>query len=193
MVWNAEQDIQLRPAEGTSGEIPSCVPTSAGCFIGDKMKRIPLTQGQFAVVDDENYEWLNQWKWSATKNGNTFYAARIQTKPKRKRVYMHREIMKASKGEQIDHIDKNGLNNHIINLRFCTNAQNHQNSRLRGGSSYYRGVSKCGNCNKWRADIKHKGKSIWLGNYNTEIEAAKAYNKKASELFGNFARMNDVK
>lgn len=100
-------------------------------------KKISLSQGKYAIVDTEDYDWLNQRTWSAIKAGNTFYAGRTQTKPKRKRIYMHREIMKAPPNKQVDHINLNGLHNKKCNLRLCTNSQNHQNSPKKKGKSRF--------------------------------------------------------
>ena len=158
------------------------------------MKYIPLTQGKVALVDDEDFEWLNQWKWQASKTRNKFYVIRAGSKhiP---RVLMHRLILGLKKGDGIvsDHKDDNGLNNQRYNLRKCTNSQNHQNQAPTGlGTSKYKGVSHCSNCNGWQVHIKHNGKSVWLGNYKNEIEAARVYDKKAKEIFGEFARLNNV-
>jgi len=93
------------------------------------------------------------------------------------------------KDVQVDHIDHNPLNNCRSNLRVVTNAQNQMNSRKRVGcSSKYKGVSN--RYNKWRVYIKLNGESIYLGSYNDEIEAAKVYDKKAKELFGEYASLN---
>ena len=129
MIWNAEQDIQLRPAEGTSGVSLTCVPTSAGCFIGDKMKRIPLTQGQFAIVDDEDYEQLNKYKWYAQWNRTAkSYTARRRRRKEEKgtsiHILMHIQILCALKVDEIDHYNNNTLDNRKLNLRIVTRQQN---------------------------------------------------------------------
>ena len=117
MICCTAQDNLLRPAEGNSGAIPSCVTTSAGFFIGDKMRRIQLTQGQFAVVDNKNYKWLSQHNWYAWWSNCTqsFYAARMSKSENSKRIviYMHREILELGGGDkrQTDHINHNTLDN----------------------------------------------------------------------------------
>lgn len=176
-----------------------------GLFIGDRtMRRIPLTQNKFALVDDENYEWLNQWKWCTlkikTKIGNLFYATRAITqksgKPgKRKMVSMHRQILglKQGDGKQTDHQNHNGLDNREYNLRVCTQFQNNCNRLPTGGISKYKGVTRQRYKHyksKWKASIKYNRKIIYLGYFENEIEAAKAYDKKAKELFGEFAYLN---
>ena len=153
------------------------------------MKEIKLTQGQVALVDDADFEILNQFKWSAVKIRNTFYAARnITVDDKRKLVYMHCEIMG---GKWVDHIKGNGLNNQRYNLRFCTHRENQMNQRKQANtSSVYKGVSWNKGVGKWMAQIKTKGRGIYIGLFIDETDAAKAYNKKAIELFGEFANLN---
>ncbi len=149
------------------------------------MKLIALTQGQFAQVDDEDYEKLNLYKWYAHKDYNTFYAMR---KDKKKSVYMHCEILN-SKG--IDHTDGNGLNNQKSNLRICTIAQNGYNQRKQSDcSSKYKGVYWNKRLNKWQTQITFNGKRMYLGLFIDETEAGKAYDVKAIELFGAFAGLN---
>ena len=82
------------------------------------MRKIKLTQGKYAIVDDEDYEYLNQWRWFTFKNGYVWYVARETTiDHKRKCIYMHRLIMNAVNGECVDHINRNGLDNRKYNLR----------------------------------------------------------------------------
>jgi len=151
-------------------------------------KRISLTQGKFAIVDDDMFDYLNQWKWYAYKPGTVFYAARREGN---KIITMHRVIMKAKKGQQIDHRNRNGLNNRRCNLRFCNNSQNAQNGEShKNSSSIYKGVAWHKLAKKWMASICIKGKQIYLGLFISEAEAAKVYDKKAKELFGEFAKLN---
>ncbi len=155
------------------------------------MKRIPLTQGRFAIVDDEDYEFLMQWKWQAGKSRNTFYARRTVGKIKCAVIYMHRVIMKAHKGQEIDHVDGNGLANVKSNLRFCNRSQNAQNKRPhKYASSKYKGVSRSNRTAKWKAQIMYNYRNHSLGYFDDDIEAAKAYDAKARELFGEFAHTN---
>lgn len=169
-------------------------------FIEDcQMKQIPLTQGKVAIVDDELYEWLNQWKWLAHwyKNNNSFYAERIiylgggRRNPKRKAVRMHRLILRVKKGQITDHINHDTLDNRRVNLRRCTNAQNLQNQLPRKNtSSKYKGVSWYKSNKKWVASIRLNYKYIYLGCFVSEIKAAEAYDAKAKEIFGEFAYLN---
>ncbi|MBA7691068.1 hypothetical protein ES703_99606 [subsurface metagenome] len=149
---------------------------------------IPLTQGKFAIVDAEDYDRLNQYKWYASKCKNTFYACRVEGGTT---IRMHREIMRAPKGLICDHIDHNGLHNRKGNLRLCTNAQNSYNQQACAtGTSKYKGVCwhKCRS--KWSARIRCDGKFYNLGDFDNEMEAAMAYDNKAAELFGEFAWLN---
>ena len=156
------------------------------------MKKIPLTQGKFAIVDDADFEWLNQWKWRALKGSNdNWYAMRRQRQnSKRIPVYMHREILKPSSNMLTDHKDHNGLNNQRNNLRAATSAQNHQNRRKHRGISRFKGVCWNQQYAKWQAQIKVKGKHFHLGRFLSEIEAAKVYDKAATKFFGDFACTN---
>ncbi len=168
------------------------------------MKQIPLTRGQFALVDNEDYDFLIQWNWSARRgqHDNTYYARRTDySTGQKKEVIMHRLIMKAEKGQMIDHIDGNGLNDQKSNLRFCTPSQNQSNCRRRSGAnmtSRFLGVSlknqKIGNrtytC--WIASLTHNKKSNHIGCFKSETDAAKAYNIKAKELHGDFAVLNTI-
>ena len=161
------------------------------------MKRIPLTQGKFAIVDDEDFDWLNQWKWSAFKCPHTFYVERSiysRDTKKARTVRLHREILglKKDDGKQADHINGSGLDNRRCNLRVCTRSENNRNmqKQFKICSSKYKGVNWRKNRKKWRAEICKDYKHIHIGYFDSEIEAAEAYDKKAKELFGEFARTN---
>lgn len=161
------------------------------------MKQIPLSQGLFALVDDEDFEYLNQFKWSARKSKNTYYALRNscgRNNKKRFIIFMHRIVLGLNdlqiKG---DHVDGNGLNNQRYNLRPSTNAENARNAKPnKNKSSKYKGVSlkKDHYDKKWSARITFDRKQINIGYFKDEIEAAKAYDKKAKKLFGEFAYLN---
>ena len=165
------------------------------------MKRIdistPKYPSTFALVDDEDYEWLNQWKWYAVPGRKTFYAARqIRTKAGRggqRIVFMHRMILGLERIDQTesDHKNGNGLDNQRQNVRKATRVQNCRNrSGRQNTKSKYKGV--VGRSNKWRARITVEHKQFHLGYFRTEFAAAKAYDKKAKELFGEFARLNTI-
>jgi hypothetical protein len=150
------------------------------------MKEINLTRGQVTLVDDEDYEFLNQWKWFVLKLKDTSYALRHLNKDNRF-IYMHRLIMNTPDELEVDHIDHNGLNNQKYNLRNCTHQQNLMNHKITGKSKYI-GVSYNG---KYiHAKIRANGKQIHLGNFKTEIEAALVYDQRAKEIFGEYANLN---
>lgn len=163
------------------------------------MKTINLTQGQVALVDDWNYDWLNQWKWYARKDSNGNYYAQRSPYPRgSKAIMMHREIMKTPKGLDVDHIDHNGLNCLEENMRNCTHKQNCANFSFRKTPtlSKYKGVSYSTTKYKDKeysyifAQIRHDDKNLHLGTFKTEEAAARAYDAKAREIYGKFANLN---
>ena len=160
------------------------------------MKEIKLTQGYVALVDDADYEWLNQWKWFAAEARNTFYANRNErVNGKQRTVRMHRIVIGLTDPKHIcDHGDGNGLNNQRSNLRSCSHRQNVLNSGCKSSAltSGYKGVSLYAPNGKWLSRIMHNSKSVHLGYFNTEEDAAKAYNKAAVQYHGEFARLNII-
>ena len=157
------------------------------------MKEIPLTQGKVALVDDDDFEWLSQFKWYAVKFGRTFYAVRQapRVNGKQRTIWMHREVLGLKPGDpRVDHRDGDGLNNQRMNLREATHRQNMMNSRGRSGSSRFKGVDWDKRAKKWRARISVNGKKKHLGYFIDEEEAARAYDEKAKKIFGEFARVN---
>lgn len=158
------------------------------------MKEIKLNKGQVAIVDDADYAFLSQYRWHAKQCRNTFY---VQVRPRNgATMTMHRLLLGAPKGMEVDHIDGNGLDNRRSNLRLCTHAENCRNRRFRtDGVSKYKGVflnRYPHTPNKWRASVFCDGKRYNVGSHPTEEAAALAYNKKAKEVFGEFARLNVV-
>ncbi len=159
------------------------------------MKEIPLTQNQVVLVSDKDYDWLNTVKWYAAwcsvRHG--FYAKRNgYINSKRRSILMHRLIMNAQPGQQIDHIDHNLLNDQRENLRFCTSSQNCCNRKpYHGCSSIYKGVSWYRH-RKWMAYIKLNGCQQYLGYFVSETDAALAYNVAARKYFGEFAFCNEI-
>lgn len=160
------------------------------------MKSITLkgkyVDGKNLLVSDEDYNWVSKYLWSVNKNG---YAVRsVKTSDgKWSKLYAHREILNAPTGLFVDHIDGNKLNNQRDNLRLCTSKDNQRNSKsANGSSSKYKGVCWDKSRRKWLANITVDRKSIYIGRFKTEEEAALAYNEKAIELFGEFARLNII-
>lgn len=165
------------------------------------MKTIPLTRGKVAVVDDEDYEFLNQWKWRALttirkQTNPTFYAYRTTPRPNRKSVYMHREVLRRCgfpESKQVDHVDSDGLNNQRNNLRPASASQNRWGMRKRvGRTSKFKGVYWHKKMHAWMTRIYFSGRYIFLGTFTNETEAGKAYDRAANHYFGEFARHNDL-
>lgn len=156
------------------------------------MKEIPLTRNLAAIVDDDDFEWLTQWKWyAANLHGNYVVAERAIWLPRRRVILMHRAIMNAPDGKVVDHINGNTLDNRRCNLRICDQAENALNQRKkRGTRSRYKGVFWDPVNHKWCAQMTFRGKHIWLGRHAMEIDAARAYDRGAVEHFGEFARLN---
>ncbi|MBN1361996.1 MAG: HNH endonuclease [Sedimentisphaerales bacterium] len=155
----------------------------------DEIRYIPLTRGKFAIVAAADYEWLSQYKWLANGDEHRgFYAGR---RVGNKLVLMHRLIMNAPEGSVVDHKNHNSLNNRRRNLRLCTQKENSRNAvPNRRGTSRFKGVYFLKRTGKWIATINYNGKTMHLGSFDDEIEAAKAYDRKAHELFGEFAYLN---
>jgi len=156
------------------------------------MKLITLTQGQFAKVDDEDFDEQNLFTWQARWNPQTksYYALRTDySQGGKKSILMHREIMKTPKGMICDHRNHDTLFNCKENLRNVTNSQNAMNrNKASNNTSGYKGVSK--HKNKWDAQIKKDGRLMFLKSCATAEEAARVYDDKAKELFGEFALLN---
>lgn len=162
------------------------------------MNKISLTRNMFSIVSDEWFTHLNKWKWFAMRNktSKTFYAARhqwVHGKRTSKRIYMHRVIMNARPGEQVDHKDGNGLNNLESNMRIASHSQNSFNTGLsKSNSSGYKGVSWSKGMKKWRSRIRIQGKETIIGYFDNLIEAAKARNEATIKHHGEFAWLNKI-
>ena len=154
------------------------------------MKTINLTQGKYVIVDDEDFEWLNQFKWSYLNVG---YAVRTRYDKygKKKMIYMHREILKVPKGFLTDHINFDPLDNRRSNLRIATRGENITHSLPRQSNiSGLKGVSFHSKTKKWFARIMVDRKIYSTKYFNSSIEAAEAYNKLAESVRGEFAFLN---
>lgn len=159
------------------------------------MKKIPLSQGKFALVDDADFEWLNQWNWYANKNHNTYYAVRSgKLNGKNTLILMHRQILGLTDPKIYgEHWDGDGLNNQRSNLRPATNSENQKNKKSKtNGTSKYLGVSWDKGCRKWVCHINIDGKAKYLGLFTDETQAALKYNEYAKIHHGDFARLNII-
>ncbi len=161
---------------------------------------LQLTKGFVAIIDDEDAD-LAEFKWTTyidLKRSSGPYAYRtLRINGKQKSLRLHKVILERmlqrqlSLGEVADHKDGNPLNNRRENLRVASYSENKSNSKLsKRNSSGYRGVSQIKGRSKWRAIIGFQGKQIFIGFFNSKQEASEAYERKASELFGEFKRSN---
>jgi len=182
--------------------IPNWLDRIFACFVlfyrkrrfGFAFRKIRLTEGKFALVDPQDFYWLNNFDWFTKKSFNTFYAARLDNDCAKwgKTVTMHRQIMGFPEGLVVDHRNLDGLDNRRSNLRLATHSQNRCNANLNKAacSSKYRGVHWAKKAKRWRAHLESQGKRIELGHFDNEIDAAKAYDKAAKKYHGEFARLN---
>lgn len=153
------------------------------------MLTVPLSRGLVAVIDDEDADLVLRYKWHAAARGRTFYAQRnVLVDGRRTTQRMHSLI---TGWAMVDHIDGDGWNNRRVNMRPTTHAQNCYNQRkVLGTSSRYKGVSWHKNRNRWWAYIQVDGKRQSLGYFDSEIDAALAYDAAAPGTYGEFARLN---
>lgn len=149
------------------------------------MKEIPLTQGYVALVDDEDYERLSMFPWHISSRGYAVRNSRGSGKE-----LMHRALMGNPTGREIDHINRNRLDNQKSNLRLSTHRENCCNQEGRSITSQYKGVCWVKRCNKWQAQINVNKKTIFLGLFEHDIDAARAYDKAAKQHQGVFAYLN---
>lgn len=163
-------------------------------------KEIQLSNSKgVVIVDDEDYQYLSQFKWHGLSNNRHYlyvYRCVRLGKNKYKRIFIHREVLNASEGVLVDHINGNTFDNRRVNLRLCNNAENIRNSKKSNGkTSEFKGVSFQKERRKWIVGIRipceiGRGKSISIGRFSDEVHAAKMYDKAATKYFGAFARLN---
>lgn len=149
------------------------------------MKEILLSQGKVAFVDDEDFEYLNQWKWSFT------YSGALRFDKMHGGIYMHRLIMNTPDGMETDHINHNRLDNRRENLRICTTAENQHNSLIPfDNTSGYKGVCWEKKRKKWSARISMGTYRKNLGRFSNKEDAGRAYDMAAIKYYGEFAKTN---
>jgi len=160
------------------------------------MKEIILTKNKVSLVDDEDFEMVNQFKWGWYNNSRTGYASRHLPlgNGKRTKQSIHRLLMNPKKREEVDHINGDGLDNRRSNLRVCTRAENACNriQVQKNNTSGYRGVKWASDRNKWCVQIGTKGKKISIGYFKDKIQAALAYNQAALKYHGKHANINVI-
>lgn len=158
-------------------------------------KEIPLTQGKVALVDDEDFECVNQFKWHAHNSHGRWYAERMGPRPKRQRIKMHRVIANrmgiVDASRVIDHRDGHTLDNRRINLRPATTAENNRNQKtFQTNTLGLKGVSRTNRGKPFMARISPDNHCLYLGAFDTAEQAARAYDAAARMFFGEFARTN---
>ena len=159
------------------------------------MKKIKLTQGEYALVDDEDYDKFSKIKWyvfRACPTLNYAMCSKKQQNGKFRNFNMSREVMmNVPKGMVVDHIDGNGLNNQKKNLRIATTSQNGMNRKDNcNNTSGHRGVCYNKKNKKWQAQTMSMGKPVYLGMYDDILEAAKAYKEYAKKNYKQYRRIN---
>lgn len=152
-------------------------------------REITLTKGKVAILDDEDYDWFVHWKWSTSGTG---YAYRHEAKGGIQRyIWLHREILNAPLEFEVDHVNRDKLDNRRCNLRLATQSQNVQNrAPYASKTSIFKGVHL--RLNRWEARITLNRKTVSVGRFLTQREAALAYNDAAAMYFGEFAVLNDI-
>ena len=156
------------------------------------MKRIKLTQGRYAIVDDGDYEWLSQFQWYFHQ-GYARRDVKNSKTGKTKTVFLHRVVNNTPDGMDTDHINQNKLDNRKENLRSCTMSQNLSNrTKQKNNTSGYKGVTWHKLGGKWQAQIRIKSKFKYLGYFSNIHDAVQAYNIAAQDKFGEFAFINKV-
>ncbi len=156
------------------------------------MKKIELTKGYSTIVDDADFEYLNQWSWYFD-NGYVARNKYCRKTQKCKIILMHREILKTPQDKDSDHKNGDKLDNRKVNLRICTRSQNKMNSgKYSNNTSTFKGVSFNKQRKRWRVQIQINRNLKYLGYFKDIEEAALAYNAAAIKYHGEFAYLNKI-
>jgi len=148
------------------------------------MKSVPLSNGEFALVDDADYSRVTQYPWHVNHDG------RVVGNVGDKVIFLNRFLMNPRDDEEVDHKNRDKLDHQRCNLRICDSSQNKMNRPGKGRVSKYKGVTLYRPKNLWRARISAYGKHFFIGYFKDEVEAARAYDRWARELHGEFAYLN---
>ena len=161
---------------------------------GQALRKIPLGEGKFTIVEPVDFYQVNRFNWCAKENGPRTYAVRLvdDSHNRTKILSMHREIMGAPAGMLVDHRNRDTLDNRRENLRLATHSQNQFNKgkTTRKTTSRFIGVFFEKYSGRWVARTTVEGKRIWLGRFDSEIEAARVYDEAAKKYHGEFAQLN---
>jgi hypothetical protein len=163
------------------------------CKYGYVFRRIYLGEGKWTILDQEDYYRLRHYKWVAYGRGTSTYAFRFKFVGPNKTTMMplHSEIMEPKEGMFVDHKNCNSLDNRRANLRYATRTENNRNRRKKkNATSRFLGVSIDKKTGRWISAIAYNKKRMWLGRFDSEVEAAHVYDKAAKKYFGEFARLN---
>ena len=169
--------------------------TSSQININPDVRQLVLTRDKVTLIDAIDHEWLSQWKWHICHD----YAVRNQRAIdvgghlNRKLIYLHKFIINPPENMEVDHINKDRMDNRRCNLRMATHSQNQMNTRkIAGCSSKYRGVSWHKASKKWRVQIQVNRQKIIIGDFLSDTHAALEYNKMAKKYFGDFVTINII-
>jgi AP2 domain/HNH endonuclease len=155
------------------------------------LKEIPLTQGKAAMVSDHRFQELSKFNWFVHRDKNGRWYAKRGGGMAGVYILMHRQILSAPDGMEVDHRDGDGLNNQDDNIRICSSSQNHANKgKLSNNTSGFKGVFWHKATRKWRAQIRVGSIHIHLGYFDNTLDAAKAYDLAALVAWKEFARPN---
>ena len=162
-----------------------------------EMKKIKLTQGKFAIINNEDFDRVSQfnWQYDGGENGYAKRSIRIGLRKENRKwkEYLHRYITGCPQEFCVDHINGDKLDCRRNNLRICNMSQNLGNSNINKlNTSGFKGVTWLNKNKKWMAQINFKNKHFYLGSFTNRLEAGKTYNVAATRFFGNYSKLNNI-